>query len=101
MIPPAITLPAIAVPPVPEYLLSTFTVCEIYPDLLTVTVKFSVRRFFTNFAGVTPLSPVESCTLAPGGSLMTLSFSWTPRVIVAQEVRNRNGRNTKQLIFMI
>ena len=72
---PAITFPAITVPPVGPPLLSTFTVCETYPGLLIVTVKLSVRRFFTNFAGVTLCSPVESLTSAPGGSLCTVSFS--------------------------
>lgn len=90
--PPAITFPAITVPPVAPPLLSTFTVCETYPGLLIVTVKLSVRRCFTNFAGVTLCSPVESRTSAAGGSLSTVSFSWMPRVIVAQEVKKRSGR---------
>jgi hypothetical protein len=74
--PPTIkpTLPAMAVPPVAETLLSTFTVWGIYPALPTVTVKLS-QRLFTNFVGVTPLSPEESTTFAPDGSLNTVSLS--------------------------
>ena len=94
MIPPnTIALAAIAVTPVPPALLSTRTVWDTYPGLLTVTVKLSRRRFSTNTVGVTPFSPVESTTLAPGGSLCTFSFSWTPRVIVAHEHRKRAGTN--------
>jgi hypothetical protein len=64
--PPRITLPAMAVPPVAETLLSTFTVCGTYPTLLTVTVKLS-RRLFTNFVGVTPFPPEERTTFASDG----------------------------------
>jgi hypothetical protein len=67
-------LPAMAVPPVAETLLSTFTVWGIYPALLIVTVKLS-QRLFTNFVGVTPFSPEESTTFAPTGSLNTVSLS--------------------------
>ena len=65
---------AMAVPPVADTLLSTFTVWGTYPALLTVTVKSS-RRLFTNLVGVTPFSPDESATFAPDGSLSTVSLS--------------------------
>jgi hypothetical protein len=72
--PPTIRLPAMAVPPVADTLLSTFTVWGTYPALLTVTVKLS-PRLFANFVGVTPFSPEESTTFAPDGSLNTVSLS--------------------------
>src|SRR6266478_6811343 len=100
MAPPRMTFPAIAAPPVPPNLLSTFTVCGTYPDLLTVTVKGSVRRSFTNFAGVMPRSPVERRTSAAEGSLVTVNFSCTPRVIVAHEVKSRAGNRTKAWILI-
>ena len=96
--PPTITLPAIAVPPVADTLLSTFTVWGTYPALLTVTVKLS-RRLFTNFVGVTPFSPEESTTFAPDGSLNTVSLSWEPRVMVAQDVIRTTGRHSKTLLI--
>src|SRR5438876_5241252 len=96
--PPIITLPAIAVPPVADTLLSTFTVWGTYPALLTVTVKLS-RRLFTNFVGVTPFSPEESTTFAPDGSLTTVSLSWEPRVMVAQDVIRTTGRHSKTLLI--
>ena len=92
------TLPAMAVPPVAETLLSTFTVWGIYPALLTVTVKLS-QRLFTNFVGVTPFSPEESTTFAPDGSLNTVSLSWEPRVMVAQDVIRTTGRHSKTLLI--
>src|SRR5881392_2749151 len=96
--PPTITFPAIAVPPVADTLLSTFTVWGTYPALLTVTVKLS-RRLFTNFVGVTPFSPEESTTFAPDGSLNTVSLSWEPRVMVAQDVIRTTGRHSKTLLI--
>src|SRR5947207_12757698 len=99
--PPRMRFPAIAPPPVPPNLLSTLTVCGAYPGLLTVTLKGSVFRSLTNFTGVTPCSPVESLTSAPDGSLVTLSLSWTPRVIVAHEVKHKSGRNNRQGIFIL
>src|SRR6266567_5289656 len=96
--PPTITLPAIAVPPVADTLLSTFTVWGTYPALLTVTVKLS-RRLFTKFVGVTPFSPEESTTFAPDGSLNTVSLSWEPRVMVAQDVIRTTGRHSKALLI--
>jgi hypothetical protein len=78
---------------------TTFTVCEVYPGLLTVTVTFSARRSFTNFAGVTPCSPEESLTSAPGGSLSTVSFAGPPPVM-AQEVRTKNGRQKQHKFFI-
>ena len=96
--PATITLPAMAVPPVAESLLSTFTVWGTYPTLLTVTVKLS-RRLFTNFVGVTPFSPEESTTFAPDGSLNTVSLSWEPRVMVAQDVIRTTGRHSKTLLI--
>jgi hypothetical protein len=92
--PPAI----MAVPPVADTLLSTFTVWGTYPALLTVTVKLS-RRLFTNFVGVTPFSPEESTTFAPDGSLNTVSLSWEPRVMVAQDVIRTTGRHSKTLLI--
>ena len=92
--PPAI----MAVPPVADTLLSTFTVWGTYPALLTVTVKLS-RRLFTNFVGVTPFSPEESTTFAPDGSLNTVSLSWEPRVIVAQDVIRTTGKHSKTLLI--
>jgi hypothetical protein len=89
---------AMAVPPVADTLLSTFTVWGTYPALLTVTVKLS-RRLFTNFVGVTPFSPEESTTFAPDGSLNTVSLSWGPRVIVAQDVIRTTGRHSKTLLI--
>jgi len=89
---------AMAVPPVADTLLSTFTVWGTYPTLLTVTVKLS-RRLFTNFVGVTPFSPEESTTFAPDGSLNTVSLSWEPRVIVAQDVIRTTGRHSKTLLI--
>src|SRR5436853_6895888 len=100
MAPPRRRLPAIAPPPVPPNLLSTFTVSGTYPGLLTVTVKGSVLRSFTKFVGVTPRSPVERTRFAPDGSLATVSLSCTPRVIVAQEEKNKSGRNNRLQIFM-
>ena len=96
--PPTITLPAIAVPPVADTLLSTFTVWGTYPALLTVTVKLS-RRLFTNFVGVTPFSPEESTTFAPDGSLNTVSLSWEPRVMVPQDVIRTTDRHSKTLLI--
>src|SRR5438128_8487429 len=96
--PPTITLPAIAVPPVADTLLSTFTVWGTYPALLTVTIKLS-RRLFTNFVGVTPFSPEESTTFAPDGSLTTVSLSWEPRVMVPQDVIRTTGRHSKTLLI--
>jgi hypothetical protein len=96
--PPTITLPAIAVPPVADTLLSTFTVWGIYPPLLTVTVKLS-RRLFTNFVGVTPCSPEEITTFARDGSLNTVSLSCEPRVMVAQDVKRTTGRHSKTLLI--
>ena len=72
--PPRRTLRVLAVPPVADALLSTLTVWETYPALLTVTVKLS-RRPFTNVVGVTPFSPEESTTFALDGSLNTVSLS--------------------------
>jgi hypothetical protein len=92
--PPAI----MAVPPVADTLLSTFTVWGTYPALLTVTVKLS-RRLFTNFVGVTPFSPEESTTFAPDGSLDTVSLSLEPRVIVAQDVIRTTGKHSKTLLI--
>ncbi len=92
--PPAI----MAVPPVADTLLSTFTVWGTYPALLTVTVKPS-RRLFTNFVGVTPFSPEESTTFAPDGSLNTVSLSCEPRVMVAQDVKRTTGRHSKTLLI--
>jgi len=89
---------AMAVPPVADTLLSTFTVWGTYPALLTVTVKLS-RRLFTNFVGVTPFSPEESTTFAPDGSLDTVSLSWEPRVMVAQDVIRTTGRHSKTLLI--
>jgi hypothetical protein len=89
---------AMAVPPVADTLLSTFTVWGTYPALLTVTVKLS-RRLFTNFVGVTPFSPEESTTFAPDGSLTTVSLSWEPRVMVAQDVIRTTGRHSKTLLI--
>src|SRR5881397_820656 len=89
---------AMAVPPVADTLLSTFTVWGTYPALLTVTVKLS-RRLFTNFVGVTPFSPEESTTFAPDGSLNTVSLSWEPRVMVAQDVIRTTGRHSKTLLI--
>jgi len=89
---------AIAVPPVADTLLSTFTVWGTYPALLTVTVKLS-RRLFTNLVGVTPFSPEESTTFAPDGSLNTVSLSWEPRVMVAQDVIRTTGRHSKTLLI--
>jgi hypothetical protein len=71
--PPRRTLRVLAVP-VADTLLSTFTVWETYPALLTVTVKLS-RRPFTNVVGVTPFSPEDSTTFALDGSLNTVSLS--------------------------
>jgi hypothetical protein len=88
---------AMAVPPVADTLLSTFTVWGTYPALLTVTVKLS-RRLFTNCVGVTPFSPEESTTFAPDGSLNTVSLSWEPRVMVAQDVIRTTGRHSKTLL---
>jgi hypothetical protein len=96
--PPEITLPAMAVPPVVDTLLSTFTVCGTYPALLSVTVKLS-RRLFTKVVGVTPFSPEESTTFAPDGSLNTVSLSWEPRVIVAQDVIRTTDRHSKTLLI--
>ena len=89
---------AMAVPPVADTLLSTFTVWGTYPALLTVTVKLS-RRLFTNCVGVTPFSPEESTTFAPDGSLNTVSLSWEPRVMVAQDVIRTTGRHSKTLLI--
>ena len=72
--PPRRTLRVLVVPAVAEAAVSTFTVCEMYPILLTVTVKLS-RRPFTKVVGVTPVSPEDSTTFAPGGSLNTVSLS--------------------------
>ena len=72
--PPRRTLRVLLVPPVADTLLSTFTVLETYPALLTVTVKLS-RRLFRNVVGVTPFSPEESTTFALDGSLNTVSLS--------------------------
>jgi hypothetical protein len=72
--PPRRTLRVLLVSPVADTLLSTFTVWETYPALLTVTVKLS-RRPFTNVVGVTPFSPEESTTFALDGSLNTVSLS--------------------------
>ncbi len=87
-----------AVPPVADTLLSTFTVWGTYPALLTVTVKLS-RRLFTNLVGVTPFSPEESTTFAPDGSLNTVSLSWEPRVMVAQDVIRTTDRHSKTLLI--
>src|SRR5262249_23281648 len=89
---------AMAVPPVADTLLSTCTVWGTYPALLTVTVKFS-RRLFTNLVGVTPFSPEESTTFAPDGSLNTVSLSWGPRVMVAQEVIGTTESHRKPLLI--
>lgn len=89
---------AMAVPPVADTLLSTFTVWGTYPALLTVTVKLS-RRLFTKLAGVTPFSPEESTTFAPDGSLNTVSLSWGPRMMVAQEVIRTTERHSKTLLI--
>src|SRR5437899_2306096 len=89
---------AMAVLPVADTLLSTFTVCGTYPALLTVTVKLS-RRLFTNCVGVTPFSPEESTTFAPDGSVNTVSLSWEPRVMVAQDVIRTTGRHSKALLI--
>ena len=72
--PPRRTLRVLLVSPVADTLLSTFTVWETYPALLTVTVKLC-RLAFTNVAGVTPFSPEESTTFALDGSLNTVSLS--------------------------
>ena len=72
--PPRRTLRVLLVSPVADTLLSTFTVWEAYPALLTVTVNLS-RRPFTNVAGVTPFSPEDSTTFALDGSLNTVSLS--------------------------
>src|ERR1700746_449565 len=72
--PPRRTLRVLLVSPVADTLLSTFTVWETYPALLTVTVKLC-RLPFTNVAGVTPFSPEESTTFALDGSLNTVSLS--------------------------
>jgi hypothetical protein len=72
--PPRRTLRVRLVSPVADTLLSTFTVWEAYPVLLTVTVNLS-RRPFTNVAGVTPFSPEDSTTFALDGSLNTVSLS--------------------------
>jgi hypothetical protein len=97
--PTPISPPAImAVPPVADTLLSTFTVWGTYPALLTLTVKLS-RRLFTNFVGVTPFSPEESTTFAPDGSLNTVSLSWEPRVMVPQDVIRTTGRHSKTLLI--
>ena len=72
--PPRRTSRVLAVPVVAEALLSTFTVWEMYPVLLTVTVKLS-RRPFTNVVGVTPFSPEDRTTFALDGSLNTVSLS--------------------------
>src|SRR5205814_10732748 len=95
MAPPRRRLPAIAPPPVPPNLLSTFTVSGTYPGLLTVTVKGAVLRPFTNFVGVTPRSPVERTTFAPDGSPVTVSLSCTPGGVVAHEENNKSGRNNR------
>jgi len=89
---------AMAVPPVADTLLSTFTVWGTYPALLTVTVKLS-RRLFTNLVGVTPFSPEESTTFAPDGSLNTVSLSWEPRVMVPQDVIRTTDRHSKTLLI--
>jgi hypothetical protein len=89
---------AMAVPPVADTLLSTFTVWGTYPALVTVTVKLS-RRLFTNLVGVTPFSPEESTTFAPDGSLNTVSLSWGPRVMVAQDVIRTTERPSKTLLI--
>ena len=72
--PPRRTLRVLALPAVADAALPTFTVCERYPILLTVTVKLS-RRPFTKVVGVTPFSPEDSTTFAPDGSLTTVSLS--------------------------
>jgi hypothetical protein len=92
------TLPAMAAPPFADTLLSTFTVWGAYRALLTVTVKLS-PRLFRNVPGVTPLSPEESTTFAPDGSLNTVSVSREPRVMVAQDVKRTTGRHNKTLFI--
>jgi len=89
---------AMAVPPVADTLLSTLTVWGTYPALLTVTVKLS-RRLFTKLVGVTPFSPEESTTFAPDGSLNTVSLSWGPRMMVAQDVIRTTERHSKTLLI--
>jgi hypothetical protein len=96
--PPRRTLRVLLVSPVADTLLSTFTVWETYPALLTVTVKLS-RRPFTNIVGVTPFSPEESTTFALDGSLNTVSLSREPRVMVAQDVKSTTGRHRKMLFI--
>jgi hypothetical protein len=49
--------------------------------------------------GVTPFSPEESTTFAPDGSLDTVSLSWEPRVMVAQDVIRTTGKHSKTLLI--
>ena len=78
------TLAAVAATPELEARLSTVIVTVRYPRLLTVTWKLS-RLFLIKDAGVMPVSPVERVTFAPGGVVITCSFSLVPRITVAHD----------------